>query len=95
MSVGVPIRFAAFGQQYVYANVDELLAGAERLETEAKLLWGQRQLGTKGVGETAVIVRDRLSAIAAHLDMAKKILQAEDQEMERACAEIETLLGEL
>lgn len=95
MSAGVPIRFAAFGEQFVYATVDELLAGAERLENDAKIQWSQRPTGKGDVGQIAVSVRDRLTVVAAHLDMARKIMESEDQELERACAEIEKLLGDL
>ena len=95
MSAAVPIRFAAFGEQFVYATMDELLAGAARLEHDAKTLWSQRAADNGGVGDIAASVRNQMSVIAAHLDVAKKIMEAEDQELERACAEIDKLLGDL
>ena len=41
MRDGVPIRFAAFGEQFVCATVDDLLAGAGRLGSDARFMWGQ------------------------------------------------------
>lgn len=95
MSLRDQITFGAVGVQYVYATLEELLAGAERLQLAAKREWHLRSVNSKGVDETVRVVRDQLSAIAVHLDVAEKVLQAEDREMEQAAAEIERLLGEL
>lgn len=95
MSAAVPIRFTAFGEQFVYATMDELLAGADRLEHDAKILWSQRAAGNGSVGYIAARVRNQMSVIAAHFNIAKTIMELEDQKLERACAEIDKLLGDL
>ena len=95
MSAAGPIRFAVFGEQFVYATMDELFAGAERLENDAKIVWSQRATGNGSVGDIATSVRNRLTVVAAHLDIARKVMEAEDQELERACAQIDKLLGDL
>ena len=95
MSSGKPISFEAFGVQYSYANIDELLAQVERLETAAKLLWKERPPNASGAGDAALTVRRQLDTILAHLVLATNYLNAEDQAIERECAEIERLFGEL
>lgn len=62
MRDGVPIRFAAFGEQFVCATVDELLAGAGRLGSDARFMWGQRAAGNGNAGELAASVRHRRSS---------------------------------
>jgi hypothetical protein len=95
MSTGKPILVQAFGSQYSYANIDELLTGVERLETRAKLLWKERPPNSSSVSETAIVVSRTLETILAHLDFATDYLNAEDQAIERECAEIDRLFGEL
>ena len=95
MSAGDPITFGAVGVQYVYETLEELLSGAEQLEMGAKLEWHLRFVNAKGVDESVRKVRDQLNAVAAHLEIAATILQAEDHGTEQAAAEIDRLLGEL
>lgn len=95
MSAAVPIRFAALGKQFVYANMDELLAAADRLILNAKIFWSQRAAGNVSVGDTAASMFDQMSVIAAHLDTAKRLMEVEEQELEQACSEIDKLLGDL
>lgn len=95
MSADDPIKFVAVGVQYSYSTLEKLLAGAMQLESGAKLEWHLRYVNAKGVDESVRVVRDQLSAIAYHLEVAAKMLQAEDHEIEQAAAEIDRLLGEL
>ena len=95
MSTGKPILVEALGLRYSYATIDELLAEVERLETGAKLIWKERPSSARGAGDTAIIVRRQLDTILAHLVFATNFLNAEDQMIERECAEIDRLFGEL
>ena len=95
MRTSKPISFEAFGLQYRYANLDELLAGADRLKTDAILLWNFRHVSPRGAGRSIKMFEDRLSAVEAHFDIATKIIEADDEEMKRECAEIDRLLGDL
>lgn len=95
MSTGKPISFEALGVRYCYATIYELLAEVERLETAAKLLWKDRVPNASGARDTAITVSHRLDTILAHLVFATNYLNAEDQEIKRECAEIDSLFGEL
>lgn len=95
MSTGKPISFEALGEQYRYANIDELLAEVERLETAAKLLWKERPPNASGASDRVITVSRQLDTILAHLVFATNYLNAEDQAIERECTEIERLFGEL
>lgn len=95
MSIPVLIKFVAFGQQFAYAGLDELLAAADGLKAEATLEWSQRTKAGANLAEIATSVRLRLSVMAAHLDIANQIIEAEDQKLEQDCAEIDKLLGDL
>ena len=95
MRADQPISFQAFGVQYRYTNLDELLAGADRLKTDAILLWNLRQVSAHGVERSIVMAEDRFRSVGAHFDVATKIIEADDEEMKRECAEIDRLLGDL